>query len=131
MNIKIQIVIESENGNPEIVQEVAQLKREALRVEEFGLTLSDAKSVLQGLQQTMVQQQSEEYLAQQACCAQCGKKHLHKGKHEIVYRTLFGKLHLKSPRLYRISCLHSEQHQSDSQLRRAPTKRGEDFDGHG
>jgi hypothetical protein len=30
MNIKIQIVIESENGNPEIVQEVAQLKRESI-----------------------------------------------------------------------------------------------------
>jgi hypothetical protein len=50
MKIKIQIVIESENGNPEVVvQEVAQLKREALRVEEFGLTLSEAKSVLQGV----------------------------------------------------------------------------------
>jgi hypothetical protein len=59
---------------------------------------------MQGLQQSMVEQQSAEYLAQQACCAQCGKKHLHKGKHEIVYRTLFGKLHLKSPRLYRCRC---------------------------
>jgi hypothetical protein len=67
MKIKIQIVIESENGNPEVVQEVAQLKREALRVEEFGLTLSEAKSVLQGLQQSMVEQQSAEYLAQQGC----------------------------------------------------------------
>jgi hypothetical protein len=60
MNIKIQIVIESENGNPEVVQEVAQLKREALRIEEFGLTLSEAKSVLQGLQQSMVERQSAE-----------------------------------------------------------------------
>jgi len=110
MNIKVQIVIESENGKPEVVQEVAQLKREALRVEEFGLTLSEAKAVLQGLQQTMAEQQSVEYLAQQACCAQCGKKRLHKGTHEIVYRTLFGKLHLKSPRLYHCRCQqHAEQ----------------------
>ena len=104
MNIKIQIVIESETGKPELVQEVAQLKRGALRVEEFGLTLSEAKSVLQGLQQSMVEQQSAEYLAQQASCVRCGKKRLHKGNHEIVYRTLFGKLHLTSPRLYRCRC---------------------------
>jgi hypothetical protein len=67
VNIKIQVIIESESSKPEVVQEVAQLKREALRVEEFGLTLSEAKSVLQGLQQSMVEQQSAEYLAQQGC----------------------------------------------------------------
>ena len=44
MNIKVQIVIESENGKPEVVHEVAQLKREALRVEEFGLTENRLRS---------------------------------------------------------------------------------------
>lgn len=104
MNIKIQIIIENESGNLQVVKEVAHLKRGALRVEEFGLTLSEAKAVLQGLQQTMVEQQSAEYLAQQAGCTQCLKKRLVKGSHEIVYRTLFGKLHLTSPRMYHCSC---------------------------
>jgi hypothetical protein len=86
VNIKVQIIIESESGEPAVVQEVAQLQREVVRAEEFGLTLSEAKTVLQGLQKTLVEQQSQEYLTQQACCSQCGKKRLHKGQHEIVYR---------------------------------------------
>src|SRR5690242_18586491 len=103
MKIKIQVVIETEGSN-EVVQEVAQLKRGALRVEEFGLTLAEAKAVLQGVQQTMVEQQSAGYLAQQACCGQCGSQRLHKGTHQIVYRTLFGRLRLESPRLYHCGC---------------------------
>ncbi len=46
MKIKVQVVIETEGSN-EVVQEVMQLKRGALRVEEFGLTLAEAKPVLQ------------------------------------------------------------------------------------
>jgi hypothetical protein len=103
MKIKIQVVIETEGSN-EVVQDVMQLKRGALRVEEFGLTLAEAKTVLQGVQQTMVEQQSAEYLEQQASCSQCGAKRLHKGSHEIVYRTLFGKLRLNSPRVHHCSC---------------------------
>jgi hypothetical protein len=60
MKIKIQVVIETEGSN-EVAQEVMQLKRGALRVEEFGLTVAEAKTVLQGVQQTMVEQQSVEY----------------------------------------------------------------------
>jgi hypothetical protein len=103
MKIKIQVVIETE-GRDEVVQEVAQLKRGALRVEEFGLTLAEAKALLQGVQQAMVEQQSAEYLEQQASCSHCGSQRLHKGTHQIVYRTLFGKLQLKSPRLHHCSC---------------------------
>jgi hypothetical protein len=104
MKIKIQVIIEAEGGNPEIVQEIGQLERAALRVEEFGLTLAEAKAFLQGVQKTMVEQQSAEYLRQQACCSQCGRKRLHKGEHQIVYRTLFGKLRLESLRLYHCPC---------------------------
>ena len=100
MKIKIQVIIEAEGGNPEIVQEIGQLERTALRVEEFGLKMAEAKALLQGVQKTMVEQQSAEYLREQAHCSQCGRKRLHKGEHPIVYRILFGKLRLKSPRLY-------------------------------
>jgi hypothetical protein len=104
MKIKIQVIIEAESGNPEIVQEIGQLERTALGVEEFGLRLAEAKALLQGVQKTMVEQQSAEYLRQQAHCSQCGRKRLHKGEHPIVYRTLFGKLRLQSSRLYHCPC---------------------------
>jgi hypothetical protein len=40
----------------------------------------------------------------------------HKGKHQIVLRTLFGNLRLDSPRLYRCGCCSKEEHRSFSPL---------------
>jgi hypothetical protein len=40
MKIRIQVVIEAENGAPEKVEEIARLERGALRAEELGLTLA-------------------------------------------------------------------------------------------
>lgn len=46
MKIKVQVVIESESGNQEAVEEVACLERDALRAADLGLTLAEAKSLL-------------------------------------------------------------------------------------
>lgn len=46
MKIKIQITVESDEGQPEVVQEVAYLDRGALRPEMLGLTLAEARSIL-------------------------------------------------------------------------------------
>jgi hypothetical protein len=42
MKIKIQITVESDKGQPEVVQEVAHLDRGILRPETLGLTLAEA-----------------------------------------------------------------------------------------
>ena len=47
MKLKVQINIESDSGETEVVREVAKLKRGPLGVEDFGLTLSEAKDLLQ------------------------------------------------------------------------------------
>jgi hypothetical protein len=104
MKIKVQVLIESDTGQTEIIKEVVQLERGPLQPDNFGLSIAEAKAVLQQLQQTLVAQQSAEYLTQQASCLECGNKRLRKGDHEIVYRTLFGKLRLESPRLYHCGC---------------------------
>ncbi len=41
-----------------------------------------------------------------ADCPLCGKARLHKGYHTHTYRTLFGKLRLRSVRLYHCKCHH-------------------------
>ena len=46
MKIKIQITVESDKGQPEVVQEVAHLDRGTLRPETLGLTLAEARSIL-------------------------------------------------------------------------------------
>ena len=65
MNIKIQITVESDEGQPEVVQEVAHLDRGSLRPETLGLTLAEARSILAGIEQTVVEQQAAEFIAQQ------------------------------------------------------------------
>jgi hypothetical protein len=79
---------------------LATLNRGRLQPEELALTLAEAKDLLQGLQQTMVTRQIVEFSEDNIRCPSCRKPRSRKGKHEIVYRTLFGKLKLESPRYY-------------------------------
>jgi polyisoprenoid-binding protein YceI len=74
------------------VQEVAKLERHSLRPENLGLMLSEAKELLHGVQKAMVTHQTTRYLTQQISCPECGGIRSHKGKHQIVLRTLLGSL---------------------------------------
>lgn len=112
MNIRIQVVIEAGDGNPDKIEEIARLERGSLRPEELGLTLAEAKTLLHDMQQTMVTEQIEEYIAQFKTCPHCGTQRARKGQHPIVYRTLFGKLNLISPRLYDCNCQNQGRHSS-------------------
>ena len=96
MKLKVQLIIESDSGETEVVQEVGKLERHSLRPENLGLTLSEAKELLQEVQKAMVTHQTTRYLTQQISCPECGGIRSHKGKHQIVLRTLFGKLRLDS-----------------------------------
>lgn len=64
------------------------------------------------MQQTIVAAQVGEYLARFASCPHCGRPRTHKGKHAIIYRTVFGKLNLASPRLYDCPCQKPGRHSS-------------------
>ncbi|MEA5598821.1 ISKra4 family transposase [Rivularia sp. UHCC 0363] len=104
MNVKLQIVIESEPGGLPIIQEVAQFERAGLQPATLGLALSEAKSILQSVQQALVEQQVSGYLAQQAVCQDCGEQRVCKDRRGIVYRSLFGKLNLQGSRLLHCAC---------------------------
>jgi len=58
MNMRIQVIIESDSGTPELVQDVTHLPREELRPDTLGLTLGEAKALLAGVQRAMVTQQA-------------------------------------------------------------------------
>ncbi|MGH9455268.1 MAG: ISKra4 family transposase, partial [Terriglobia bacterium] len=104
MRIRIQVVIESDDGRVEDTQEVACLQRESLKPEEAGLKLEEGKTVLHGIQEAMVRQQVAAFLNEQRCCPHCGKNRPLNGKNSVVYRTLFGKLKLESTRFYPCHC---------------------------
>src|SRR4051812_41534649 len=103
MRIKVQITLESGEGESEMV-EVARLERGPLRSDTLGLSLAEARAILAGLEQTLVERQAAEFVAQAQRCSQCGRGLPCKGHHQIVVRTPFGKLKLDSPQLYRCPC---------------------------
>jgi hypothetical protein len=104
MIIKVQITVSPDGGETEVVEEVARLEREQLRPEELGLKLAEAKAILSGIQRKLVERQAVGFIAERARCPECGKALRHNGRHEVVMRTVFGKLKLESPRLYRCGC---------------------------
>jgi hypothetical protein len=95
MKVRIQLVFEAEDGKPEVIEEVGQLQRGPLRASELGLSLAEAKSLLHGMQQSMVAEQVDQYLGQFKICTLCGAARTKKGQHTVVYRTLFGKRTMK------------------------------------
>ena len=109
MRVRVQVVVESEAGDQPVVREVVTLERGSLQPDGLGLTLAEAKDLLHGVQETMVAEQVAEFMARQECCPECARPRPHKGHHEIVYRTLFGKLRLDSPRLYACPCQEKER----------------------
>jgi hypothetical protein len=87
-----------------VVQEVARLERATVRPETLGLTLAEAKGVLQGVQQLVAAQQASDCLRQHRGCPACGAPRARKDQKAIVVRSLFGTLRLPSPRLYACPC---------------------------
>nr|WP_318224816.1 hypothetical protein [Paraburkholderia terrae]MDW3656526.1 hypothetical protein [Paraburkholderia terrae] len=49
MKIRIQVVIDAENGEAEKIEDVARLERSSLRPEELGLTLAEAATSIRNL----------------------------------------------------------------------------------
>ena len=98
MKIKIQFVIDHEGQS--ITEDIAYLTRDELSPETLGMSLKEVKKITAGIQQAMVTHQITDYLAHHRNCACCGKILRIKGYHTLVYRTLFGKLSIKSPRLH-------------------------------
>ena len=109
MKIKILITIESNAGNPAVLQEVAQLDRGTLRPETLGLTLAEARSILAWDRANSGRAAGSRVLWPNSAPAHCGHERSCKGRHHIVFRTPFGKLRLESPRLYHCQCESDER----------------------
>jgi ribosomal protein S14 len=87
MKITVQIAIQSDEGQTAALQEVACVERGALRPDTLGLSLTEARLILTGLEQTMAEQQTADFVAQARRCPRCGRPRACKGHHRIVFRT--------------------------------------------
>jgi hypothetical protein len=109
MKIKLQLSIENDDGEIVIKEELMAIERDTLCLDNLGLSLDEAKQLLAGVQQAMVNHQVEEYVEQHRYCPHCHGVRSCKGHHQIRMRTLFGKLSLTSPRFYQCDCESSCQ----------------------
>jgi hypothetical protein len=81
--------IESDNGNTEIVNQVEEWQRdEPLQASNLGLTLAESKQLLKNIQQTVVEEQINQYQQLKSRCSDCDRQLLRKGSHSLTYRTL-------------------------------------------
>jgi hypothetical protein len=109
MKLRVQVVIEADDDeedgdHPPAVYEVAHIGRDSLSVDTLGLHLEEAKHLLQKVQSVLIDEQVHTYLTQHVACPCCGRARAHKDAHTIVVRTLFGTLHLRSPRWHQCPC---------------------------
>jgi len=115
---KIQLIIESDNGSIEVVNQIEEWQRdEPLRASNLGLTLAESKQLLKNIQQTLVEEQINQYQQEQSRCSDCDRQLRRKGSHSLTYRTLFGTLKLDSPRLFHCNCKEREQKSTELSLR--------------
>jgi hypothetical protein len=102
MQVDIQMVITQ--GDQKTTHDVLCFEREELSIETLGLTLKESKAMTAEIQKKMIEAQVKDYLSNHMDCTQCGKLRLIKSYHNITCRTLFGKIHLKCPRLFECLC---------------------------
>lgn len=103
MKFKVQILVENDFGG-EVINESIEFERANSSIENLGLSLMESKEMLRNIQQTIVGEQIKDFLKQSENCPHCYRKRLIKGSHCVVYRTVFGKLELESPRLFYCVC---------------------------
>ena len=83
MRVKLQLVMCSDDGREETVTDIVTLKKDSTRIEHLGLSLKEAKQLLTTIQQRMLQQQVEAFLASHSTCADCGASLKAKGYHNL------------------------------------------------
>jgi len=70
---------------------------------------AEAKALFQGVQRMMVAEQTTAYLEPHLPCPACRAPRRRKGPHQLIDRTVFGKLTLRSLRWYVCRCQTTER----------------------
>ncbi len=82
MKVTVQLVIESENDNTSQISNVGEWKRdEPLQPSNLGLSLAESKELLKNIQQTLVEEQINQYQQKQSICKKCDRQLRRKGTH--------------------------------------------------
>ena len=103
---KLQIVVAADHDQQVSVDELVVLNKQCDGAEQLGLNLQEAQALLLAVQRQVLNSQITAFLASRVPCPTCGRPRGVKDHKTIVFRTVFGKLELASPRLRRCPCQH-------------------------
>ena len=99
MKVSVQLVIECDDDVAR-TSTIACMERSRLSPADLGLHLAEARSLLRNLQGKMIGAQIAELERGVRLCPECGALRHRNGRHKLVYRTVFGRLALDSPRFF-------------------------------
>ena len=84
---------------------VSQIERTGpLQAATLGMTIAESKHLLAKVQKELVETQLQSYVQGQRICAQCESKRMIKDYHTVCFKSLFGGVSLRVPRLYGCAC---------------------------
>jgi len=83
---------------------LAVVERPDCSLAELGLTLAEGRSLLAEVQAELISKQVQWWLSGQTHCQSCGAALSHKDSRSTVLRTVYGKVTVKSPRLWSCAC---------------------------
>src|SRR5437660_1606530 len=102
LQFKLQLVVVADDDEQaSAADEIVVLTKDYEQLEHVGLSLAEAKALLLEIQRQVVSHQIAAFLASRTPCPTCGRSRGIKDHKTIIFRTLFGKLELASPRLRR------------------------------
>ena len=104
MRAQIQVRIISDDDTVLSEDVIACFDKGDDQLEEIGLSLEQAKTVLAGAQISLVAAQAASFLTRHRDYEQCGRHLRSKGRCRLLFRTAFGTVPLVSPRLHRCAC---------------------------
>ena len=102
--VQVRIEPDSNDGLEPTVVDIAVVDRAELTLSTLGLSIAETKSILAGVQDSVVTEQCAVALAQAACCDGCGRRFAHKDQRRLVVRTLYGTIPIASPRWWTCPC---------------------------
>ena len=88
---------------------LAVVERRECSLDQLGLTLAEGRSLLAKVQAELISKQVQWWLSGQAHCGLCGAPLRHKDSRSTVLRTVYGKVIVKSPRLWSCACKQTAQ----------------------
>ena len=104
MKYTFQLTIINPETGEEQIETITSFDKPNDQLENIGITLEESKELLKTLQETIVRKQTEEHISECSHCSCCGKSFRKKENGNMIFRTLFGDVHLSNPRFYQCEC---------------------------